>query len=203
MSTFFTPPGNSGLAVLSASTGLEIVEIALYRFSGPGFNDGQTFGLPLTQPKPLSGGQLHLQAQNWYIGTIGNNLVSYTDPDTAITYPAAKCRITVTGHWLVTRQQNSNSFNSVGILYSGRTETDQGSREMTNDDLLNLSPPNATYVIQGTEVDGGAINTFSARVFSCKVTEHATSDNSNKQFASNTVTTPIWPYVWTRSWQVD
>lgn len=203
MPTFLTPPGNTGSAVLSASTGLDIVDIALYKFSGPGFNNGQTFGLTLTHPKPLSGGELHLRAQNWYIGSIGNDLTSYTDPDTGITYPASRCRITVTGHWLVVRKQNSNSFNSLGILYSGRTETDQASREMTDNDLLNLSPPDATYVIQGADVEGGAINNFSPRVFYCKVTEHATSDNSNKQFASNTVTTPTWPYVWTRSWQVD
>jgi hypothetical protein len=182
---------------------LQIRDIALYQFSGPGFNNGQTFGLTLAHPKPLSGGELHLSAQNWRIGDIGNDLVSYTDPDSGITYPASKCRITVTGHWSVTRKQNSNSFNSVGILYSGQTETDQATREMTDNDLLNLNPPDVTYVIQGSGVDGGAINTFGTHVFYCKVTEQATSDNSNKQFTSNTVTTPVWVYEWTRSWQVD
>ncbi len=119
MPTFITP--YSGTAELTASNGLTVSEQGLWRFSQSGYNDGATFGLSLTHPSPLTGGTLGLAGQGWTIAVIGNTLTSYTDPDTSITYPASQCRITVTGRWVVVRQQNSNSFNGQGIIYGGQT----------------------------------------------------------------------------------
>ena len=132
---------------------------------------------------------------------IGNQLTDYTDPDTSITYTASQCRITVRGQWQVTRQQNSNSFNSFGILYDGLTETDQGSRTM-NPWLLTYISAFETYVIQGADVEGGALNTFSTQHFYCRATELATSTNSNYEFQSNTITRPVWTYTYSKSYEV-
>lgn len=200
MATFITP--FSGTAELTASTGLAIQSQGIYTFSGPGFNDGATFGLSLTHPKPQSGGELHLSAQNWTIADIGNDLSSYTDPDTGITYPASRCRITVRGRWQVIRQQNSNSFNGIGVEYTGATNTDLGSREM-NPWLLTFTSDYATYIKQGADVTGGAQDTFSTHTFFCRATESASSDNSNKEYQSNTITRPTFVYSYSKSWQTD
>ena len=150
---FYTPPGYSGQAELTASNGLEILDQGRWRFSQAGYNDGATFGLGLSWPdktlrgqydygpnsapiQPQTGGLLHLSATNWPIAVVGNTLQSYYNPDTGETYPATQCRIQVTGQWLVVRQQNSNSFNSQGCDYSGRTTTDLGDREMVFPNLL-------------------------------------------------------------------
>lgn len=199
MPTFITP--YSGSAELTAGNGLNIVNQALWTYSKAGYNDGATFGLSLTHPSPLNGGsELHLQAQNWTIAGIGNELTAYTDPETNITYPASQCRIEVIGRWVVVRQQNSNSYNSFGIEYNAKTDTDLGDREMTPY-LLTFSSREAVYVIQGADVAGGAQDTFSSRVFFCKATEAATSDNSNREFQSNTITRPAWVYSYSKSWQ--
>lgn len=201
MASFFTPPGYSGTAELTASNGLGIVSQGLWKFSDTGYNDGATFGLSLTHPSPLSGGSLSLSAQAWTISTVGNELTSYTDPDTGITYPEEKCRIMVAGRWTVTRQPNSNSFNGVGVIYTGSTVTDQGSRSM-NPYLLNYISAEASYVIQGSGVVGGAQDTFSTHVFSCEIQESAVTDNSNREFQSNTIARPVWVYTFSKSWQV-
>ena len=90
MPTFFTPPGYSGTAELTASTGLSVIDQGSWSFSGSGFNDGATFGLSLgypisSQPQDfsygpttgtvptLSGGLLHLSATDWTIPVIGND----------------------------------------------------------------------------------------------------------------------------------
>lgn len=201
MASFFTPPGYSGIAELSASSGLEITNQALWKFSDSGYNDGATFGLSLTHPKPLTGGTLLLSAQNWTISTIGNSLTSYTDPNTGITYPEEKCRILITGRWVVTRQPNSNSFNGVGVIYTGSTVTDLGSRLMTPF-LLDYVSPEASYVIQGSDVVGGALDTFSSHIFSCEIQESAATDNSNREFQSNSIAKPVWIYNFSKSWQI-
>jgi hypothetical protein len=198
MPTFVTP--YSGSAELTANTGLTVVDAGLWRYSQAGYNDGATFGLSLGHPNPLSGGLLHLRAINWTIAVIGNQLTAYTDPDTGQTYPSAACRITVAGSWSVIRQPNSNSYNSFGVSWVGTTETDLGGREM-NPYLLSYNSPVAQYVIQGSAVSGGAQNTFSSRVFECRATESATSDNSNREFQSNTITRPVWIYNYSKSWQ--
>jgi hypothetical protein len=198
---FITPPEFQGSAMLSASTGLQVVEAGLWRFSQAGYNDSATFGLTLTHPSPLESGLLHLQAVNWPIAVIGNDLTAYTDPDSGITYSAAQCKITVTGYWSVERQVNSNSYNSFGVEHTGSTVTDQGSRTMTPW-LLNFSADPVTYIKQGSAVAGGAQDTFSAHVFSCRLTESANSDNSNKQFQSNTTARPVWVYDFSKSWQI-
>ena len=201
MSTFITPSDYSGNAELTAANGLEIIKSGLYRYSQAGYNDGATFGLSLTHPKPNDGGELSLKGTNWTIAGIGNNLTSYTDPSTGITYPASQCRIVVTGQWQVVRQQNSNSFNSIGIFYNGITATDQGDRIM-NPNLLTYISGFATYVIQGADVDGGALNTFRNHEFFCRALEVTTSDNSNKEYQSNTITRPAWVYSYSKSWQI-
>lgn len=200
MSTFITP--YSGSAELTASNGLEIVDSGLWRFSQAGYNDGATFGLSLTHPDPTAGGLLHLRGEDWPIAVIGNELTSYTDPATSEFYPADTCRITVTGNWLVVRQQNSNSYNSFNISYVGLTQTDLGSREMSPS-LLTYSSPTAQYVIQGSAVTGGAVDTFSTQVFECRVTESSSSTNSNREYQSNTVTRPVFVYSYSKSWQTD
>jgi hypothetical protein len=198
MPTFITP--YSGTAELTASNGLTVVESGLWRFSQQGYNDGATFGLSLGTPNPLTGELLHLRAENWNIAEIGNELTSYTDPVTMTTYTADQCRIVVTGSWVVIRQQNSNSYNSFNVTYVGTTVTDLGDRDM-NPYLLNYNSPVATYVIQGSAVDGGAQNTFSSHVWEFRATETAASTNSNREFQSNTITRPVWIYSYSKSWQ--
>lgn len=217
MPTFITP--YSGSAQLTASNGLEIVEQGRWQFNRFSYADGATFGVTLDfptrnlqgpyydvnanppPPHPLESGLLHLRAVNWTIADIGNELTTYTEPG-GPTYPATKCRITVTGAWWVVRAQISASYNSFGINYAGRTETDQGGRDM-GDDLLTYQAQPATYIIQGSGVGGGAQNTFSDHEFYCKITESATTINSNRAFASNTSARPVWAYVYTKSWQTD
>lgn len=198
MPTFITP--YSGSAELTASTGLEIERLGLWRFNQAGYVDDATFGLSLGSSNPSDTGDLSLRAQNWPIAEIGNQLTAYTDPGTGTTYPAAACRITVTGRWAVTRQVNSNSFNSVGVLYRGLTETDQGSRIM-DPVLLNYVAEPITLIIQGSEVEGGAVNTFADREFRCRITESTSTDNSNRQYQSNTTVRPVWAYEYSKSWQ--
>ena len=215
---FYTPPGYSGSAQLTASNGLNINDQGRWRFSQQGYNDGITFGLSLGWPdkayngefdygspgsqiKPLTGGLLSLSATNWTIPIIGNTLQSYTDPDTLITYPATQCRIQVRGQWQVTRQQNSNSYNSFGVIYNGLTDTDLGNR-ISNPNLLSYNTPYATYTIQGEDVTGGAIDTFSNHTFFCRVTEATSSKNSNNEFQSNSVTSPVFVYTYNMSWEI-
>lgn len=217
MSTFFTPDGFSGTAQLTASTGLGIIDQGFWRFSGPGFNDGATFGLSLgypISPQPqdfsygpagtpvpiLSGGLLHLSATNWTIPVVGNTLTDYVAP--GIYYPASQCRITVRGRWQVVRQQNSNSFNGIGVEYGGETRTDAAERTMPGE-LLTLVSGYDTYVIQGADVSGGAQDTFSTHEFWVRVTETATTDNSNHTFQSNTITRPVWQFTYAKSWQIS
>jgi hypothetical protein len=218
MSTFFSPAALSGTAELTASTGLQIQDLGSWRFSQSGYNDGATFGLSLgyplsSQPQDfsygpttgtvpiLSGGELHLSAQNWTIAVIGNELTDYVGTDSTF-YPANRCRITVRGRWQIIRQQNSNSFNGIGIQYGGETRTDSGDREMPGQ-LLTLTTGYDTYVIQGSAVTGGAQDTFSSQLFWVRCTETATSDNSNRTFQSNTVIRAAWIYDYAKSWQVD
>jgi len=198
MPTFITP--YSGSAELTASTGLTVVDPGLWTFSRQGYNDGATFGLSLGHPNPLSGGLLHLRGVDWPIAEIGTELTSYTDPETSITYGPNVCRIVITGAWRVIRQQNSNSYNSFNITYSATTVTDLGDREM-NPYLLSYVSPAATYIIQGSGVDGGAQDTFTSHVWEFRATETAASTNSNREFQSNTVTRPVWAYTYSKSWQ--
>lgn len=201
MPSFITPPGYSGTAELTASTGLTVVDLARYTFNQDQYVDGATFGLSLWPPDVKAGGTLQLQAQNWTIAVIGNDLTSYTDPDTHVTYPASQCRITVTGRWQVIRRQNSDSYNSFGVIYAGNTQTDLGSVAQ-GPDLKSYWSPYATYVIQGSGVDGGAQDTFSGHVFSCSVSELTSTENSNGQYQSNSITRPVWVYSYSKSWQV-
>ena len=198
MPTFITP--YSGQAELTASNGLEIISQGLWRFSESGYNDGATFGLSMTYPSPESGGVLQLRAQGWQIPP-GSDLTDYTDPDTLITYPADACQIIITGRWVMPRGINSNSFNGTGVEYQGTTVTDQGSRSM-GPWLLDYLSPVATYVRQGSAVTGGAIDTFGSHVFHCEITESSTSDNSNRQYQSNTIVRPVWAYTYVKSWQI-
>jgi hypothetical protein len=198
MPTFVTP--YSGSAELTANTGLTVLSAGLWRYSQAGYNDGASFGLSLGHPNPLSGELLHLRAEDWTIAVIGNELTSYTDPATSITYGPELCRILVTGAWSVIRQQNSNSYNSFNITYVATTVTDLGDRDM-NPSLLNYTSPQATYVIQGSGVAGGAQDTFSNHVWEFRATESAASTNSNKEFQSNTITRPVWAYTYSKSWQ--
>lgn len=232
MPTFITP--YSGVAELTASNGLEIIEQNSWAFSQAGFNDGATFGVSLSWP-PMRGsydygadtrdtgftygsspntqlpgqqrsaysGLLHLRAQNWTIGTIGNSLTSYYSPELDTTFGPDRCRITVTGYWQVLRQENSNSYNSFGTVHDGLTQTDHGDREMMPPSLLSYASPKTTYIIQGSSVQGGASDTFSAHEFWCKITETATSVNSNFEFQSNTIARPTWIYSYKMSWQID
>ena len=213
MSTFITP--FSGTAELTASNGLTVIDQGTYTFSQNGYNDSATFGLSLGGPRragqgveplptePITGGLLHLRGENWTIAGIGNTLTSYTDPLTGLTYSAAQCRISVTGRWQVIRQPNSNSFNGVGIIYGGITETNLGSRTMGPVFLLSYTSPPATYVIQGSAVEGGAQDTFSSQVFECRCTETVSTENSNREFQSNTITRPVWAYSYVKQWQTS
>lgn len=210
MPTFITP--FSGTAELTASTGLTVVESGAWRFSQTGYNDGATWGVSLggpLRPAPdapvytAESGLLHLRAQNWTIADIGNSLTAFTDPGTGVTYGPERCRITVTGGWSVPRRPNSNSFNGQGVIYTGLTETDEGSRSMTPY-LLNYRTFNPeTYRIQGAAVEGGAQDTFAPHVFFCRVTESATTENSNREFQSNSIARPAWAYAYSKSWQTD
>lgn len=218
MSTFITP--YSGSAELTASTGLEIIEQGSWQFSQFSYADGATFGVTLSfpareqlgpyydvhanppPPDALQSGLLHLRAKNWTIADIGNELTSYTVPG-GPTYPAARCRITVVGRWVVPRNQITASYNSFGTSYHGKTETDLGARDMQYGNLLTLRTDLATYVIQGSEVTGGALDTFSQHEFWCKITESATTVNSNRAFTSNTSARPVWAYDYAKSWQID
>jgi len=67
--------------------------------------------------------------------------------------------------------------------------------------LLNYASPQATYVIQGSGVAGGAQDTFTDHVWECRATESAASTNSNREFQSNTITRPTWIYTYSKSWQ--
>lgn len=218
MPTFITPTGYSGTSELTANTGLTIVNQSRWTYSQQGYNDGATFGMSLSWPDqavgefsygvpaqkivPENSGELHLQALDWTIAVIGNELTSYTDPNTSITYTAAECKITVTGQWQVIRQPNSNSFNSIGVFYNGTTETDQGTRTM-NPYLLTYIAPLVTYVIQGADVDGGAQDTFSDQLFFCKCSHSTTSNNSNREYQSNSIARPVWAYSYSKSWQTS
>lgn len=218
MPTFITP--YSGSAQLTASNGLAVVEQGRWQFSRFSYADGATFGVTLAfptrdllgpyydihanppPPGPLESGLLHLRAENWPIADIGNELTSYTVPG-GPTYPASRCRITVVGRWVVSRNQITASYNSFGVSYAGRTETDQGTRDMQFGNLLTLRTELATYVIQGADVAGGAQDTFSSHEFWCRVTESASTVNSNRAFTSNTSARPVWAYDYAKSWQTD
>jgi len=200
---FYTPPGYSGTAQLTAANGLEITQQGLWQYSKSGFNDGATFGLSLTYPNPLNGGELRVRAQDWSIAVVGNTLTSYTNPDTSETYPASQCRIQIVGEWQVTRQPNSNSFNSIGVSYLGHTHTDLGNRDMGPVFLLNYTTTPATYKIQGANVTGGAQNTFSNHEFYVHVTESVTGQNSNREFQSNSIVRPVFVYTYAKSWEID
>lgn len=217
MPTFITP--YSGSAQLTASSGLEVVEQARWQFNKFSYADGATFGVTLAfptrdlqgpyydvsanppPPSALESGLLHLRARAWTIADIGNQLTSYTPPG-GPTYPADRCRITVTGAWWVIRTQISASYNSFGVSYGGRTETDQGGRDMSGD-LLTYQAQPVTYRIQGSAVEGGAQDTFSDHEFWCRITESTTTINSNRAFASNTSARPVWAYTYAKSWQTD
>ena len=217
MPTFVTP--FSGTSQLTASNGLEVIEQNRWQFSQFSYADGATFGVTLDfptrdllgpyydinanppPPGPLESGLLHLRAVDWPIAEIGNELTSYTPPG-GPTYGPERCRITVTGYWWVIRTQISASYNSFGVNYGGRTDTDQGGRAM-GADLLTYQAQPATYVIQGAAVEGGAIDTFSGHVFFCRITESATTVNSNRAFTSNTSARPVWAYAYAKSWQTD
>lgn len=201
MTTFYTPPGYSGSAELTADSGLIIQEQGLWRYRQNGYNDGATFGLSLTFPTPSDGGLLHVTATNWNIAVVGNQLTEYIDPDTSQVYPASTCRISVTGQWVVIRQPNSNSWNSIGVEWYGKTSTDRGEREM-NPYLLNFTSPSSTYLIQGSDVEGGALDTFSTYEFFCRIIESTQGKNSNKEYQSNTISRPVWAYTYSKSWQI-
>jgi hypothetical protein len=218
MTEFITPPEYSGVAALTASTGLVVVDAGEWQFSQAGYNDGVTFGLSLSWPnsayngqfsygappppgQPISGGRLKLQAQAWSIPG-GSELTEYTDPTTGDYYSADQCQITITGAWSVARQVNSNSFNSFGVELAGSTDTDLGARDM-DPWLLSYDSPRATYIIQGAEVADGAQDTFSDHLFYCEITESARTDNSNYMFQSNTIATPVWIYQYQRRWQIS
>jgi len=210
MPTFITPI--SGTAALTTTSGLDVISQGEWRFSQAGYNDGITWGVSLGGPRqPAPGapvadpgsGVLHLRAQDWSIAGAGNTLTAYTDPDTGITYGADRCRIEIQGAWRVPRQPNSNSFNGIGVIYRGLTETDEGSRVMDPALLDYETPQPSTYRIQGAAVEGGAEDTFSHHVFFCRVEQHATTDNSNRAFQSNSTAAPQWRYHYAKSWQID
>ena len=219
MATFITP--FSGTAELTASNGLQVISQGSWRFSQSGFNDGATFGVslggplrlgasdfyygpnPNQPPAPIDAGVLELRAEDWTIAGVGNALTAYTDPATGITYSAAQCRIEVVGQWQVTRQPNSNSFNGQGVIYTGLTATDEGDRAMNPYLLSFTATPRVTYRIQGAEVEGGAEDTFSSHVFFCRITQSATTDNSNQEFQSNSIARPVWAYAYSKSWQIS
>jgi len=199
--TFITPPEFSGSAALTSTTGLTAVETGLWLLDPPAWDPGETWAVSLTHPSPLESGLLHLRAENWPV-VGGTELTAWTDPETHITYGPELCRIEIRGRWIVPRLENSNSYNSFGVIYSGLTQTDQGSRTQ-GPWLLNYQSDLATYTIQGSGVEGGAQNTFEDHVFECRITQGVSTDNSNRLFQSNAVTTPVWQYHYSRSWQID
>jgi hypothetical protein len=212
MPSFITPLGFSGLSSLTSSNGLVTQEQGLWQFSQAGYNDGITWGVSLGGPRVAApeaavadpgSGVLDLRAENWSIAVIGNELTAYTDPDTGITYGAERCRIQVRGRWSVPRRPNSNSFNGPGVIYSGVTDTDEGSRLMGPALLDYETPHTTTYRIQGSAVEGGAEDTFSGHVFFCRVEQRVTTDNSNRAFQSNSIVAPQWIYSYSKSWQID
>ena len=219
MPSFISPTQYSGTAELTASNGLEIANQAKWTFSQSGYNDGATFGVSLGWPnkgqgeysygvpaekiKPNSSGVLHVRAKNWPIAVVGNTLTAYYDPDTGQTYSAERCRITVTGGWNVVRAVNSNSWNSIGVFYDGFTETNLGGREMKPYLLSYATPYSSVYVIQGSEVTGGAVDTFSDVEFFCRCIHSTTSNNSNREYQSNSVARPVFVYSYSKSWQID
>jgi hypothetical protein len=71
-----------------------------------------------------------------------------------------------------------------------------------NPNLLTFFTDLATYTIQGANVTGGAQDTFTNHEFYCRITEAATSDNSNKEFQSNTISRPVWAYSYSKSWEI-
>ena len=198
MPTFFAPANLQGTAELTATNGLTVIEQGLWLFSRSGYNDQATFGLSLTYPKPANGGELKLEATNWPIAVVGNQLTDYVGED-SVFYPASRCRILITGNWQIIRQQNSNSFNSVGVEYSGHTHTDISNRDYWGTFLTNT----VTYVIQGADVEGGAMDTFTDHLFYAHMTEATTSDNSNRLYQSNTISRPVWAYTYSKSWQIS
>jgi hypothetical protein len=198
---FITPPGFSGSGRLSASTGLSVLAQGIWLFSQSGYNDGESFGVSMTYPQPADSGTLLLRAQDWRIAVIGNELTDYVDPETGQTYSAQQCRIEVQGYWSVTRRPNSNSYNSFGVNYVGNTATDQGSRRFQGFPQ-GLVTQTAVYRIQGSEVSGGALDTFSSHVFFCECEEATASDNSNRLYQSNSIATPVWIYSYSKSWQI-
>ena len=210
MTTFVTPI--SGTAALTTATGLSVISQGRWLFSQSGYNDSATWGVSLGGPvvaapkaptATVDSGLLYLQAQGWTIAGAGNTLTSYTDPDTGDTYGPELCRILVTGAWSVPRRPNSNSFNSTGVIYNGLTETDEGERSM-DPYLLNYQTyAPRSYVIQGSAVSGGAQDTFTPHVFYCKCSESVTTDNSNREFQSNSIATPVWAYTYSKSWQIS
>lgn len=210
MPTFVTPI--TGTAQLTTQTGLVVISQGRWLFSQSGYNDSITWGVSLGGPvqaapkaptATVDSGLLYLQAQGWTIEGAGNTLTAYTDPDTHITYGPERCRILVTGAWRVPRRVNSNSFNSTGVIYNGLTQTDEGGRSMTPYLLNYETYAPRSYVIQGAAVSGGAQNTFTAHVFYCQCSESATTDNSNREFQSNSVASPVWAYSYSKSWQID
>ena len=210
MPTFITPI--SGTAALTTATGLEVVSQGAWLFSQSGYNDDVTWGVSLGGPRigapdaPTAdpgSGLLDLRAQAWTIAGTGNELTAYTDPDTHITYGADRCRIQIQGAWQVLRRPNSNSFNGIGVIYTGITETDEGSRAMTPALLDLVTSVPRMYLIQGSAVEGGATDTFSPHVFFCRCREAITTDNSNRAFQSNSTVTPQWIYAYSKSWQID
>jgi len=201
MPTFITPPELSGTAELTTGQGLVVIQSGLWQRDPASLPPGVSWAVSLTYPQPQESGLLHLRAQGWSIPG-GNELTPYTDTSTGITYSAEQARITVRGRWQVDRRPNSDSYNSFGVLYSGRTETDLGSRDM-DPWLLGYTSPLATYIIQGSAVEGGAQDTFTPRMFECRITETVRSDNSNRQYQSNSLAQPRWQYQYLRQWQTD
>lgn len=198
---FYTPAGYSGTAELTVANGLNVTSQGLWLQGGAGYNDGATFGLSLTHPSPLTGGELAVSATDWTIANIGNELSDYTDPVYGF-LPADTCRITINGRWMIVRQQNSDSYNSFGCVYSGSTVTDLGSLVLQGQLQPYQSPP-AVYVIQGAAVTGGAQDTFSAHEFFCTITEVGSTGNSNKLFQSNSISRPSFAYSYTKSWEIE
>lgn len=198
MPTFFTPPEFQGQAELTCATGLSVVSQGLWQFSQAGYNDSATFGVSLTHPRPQASGLLHVRAQNWNIAVVGNSLTPWVVDGVEI-YGAAQCQITVTGRWLVVLQDNSNSFNGVGVEHSGSIITDQGSTGFWG----TYQGAQTRYVIQGSAVSGGAQDTFSSHVFEARCEQTTSTDNSNRQYQSNTVCRPAWVYSFAKSWQVS
>jgi hypothetical protein len=198
MPSFFTPPGFAGSAELTVATGLSVQRQGLWQFSQPGYNDGVTFGVSLTHPAPQASGELWVRAHAWPIAVIGNELTPWTQDSQEI-YPASQCRIMVTGRWMVVLQSNSNSFNGVGVEYSGSITTDQGSTGFWG----TYQGPLTSYLIQGSGVTGGALDTFTDHVFEARCEQATTTVNSNRQYQSNTICRPAWIYSYSKSWQVS